>query len=245
MKTPCNLLSALALTLAIATIYSATTKEARSPQMLVSQTVQAATLADKNPWENLLGKVVVPKGWEIKPCEGEAPFLCVSSNQRSLGSVELNIYPLTQQTAFQRMLAQVGVPAGASDYGEAIHQSQVLVALQTWVDEHYTVIGKDRQGIYGQGGKFQPWKPAVAQVGQLKGLLYGFKGRDRTGKVQEYQIGYVAFDGKQLYVITTALDLEGLPGGFKSWQHLQQFEPYLTRIVAGLRLPVHQMPALP
>ena len=46
-----------------------------------------------------------------------------------------------------------------------------------------------------------------------------------------------AFDGKKLYVITTAFDPGSQTGKFDKLENLAIFQPYLYAIAADLRLP--------
>ncbi len=234
MKTYNTLLTALGLTIALATL-SSSLSVSQFAQADLSRSAIAATV-NSNPWQAILGSTTTLNRWRVKPCEGTAPFLCATFNHKTLGSVELQTYSLAQHPAFQKMLTKVGIPVGTTDYRSIARQTQLKRALQMWVNDYYAVISKDRRAVYGNGGAFVTSKPQTAKVGQLQGLQYGFSGRDRTGKIREQQIGYVAFDGKKLYVITTAYDVSGLPGGFKSLRDLQQFEPLLTRTVSGLKL---------
>lgn len=236
MKNCHPLLHTLGLTIGIAAIYNLAAIKPQASQIRSPQPVQAATLIARNPWQSILGKTVVPDTWTVKPCNGEAPFLCVSADQAPIGSAELQIYPIERQTEFQRMLVKAGIPASSGGYASASRQAGVLQAMRVWVEDQYVVVAQDRRNIYGKGGAFLPQKPQVVKVGGLWGLKYGFVGRDRTGKIQEHQVGYVAFDGRKLYVITTSFDPADLPSGFRSLQEFQRFEPFLSEIVSTLKL---------
>ncbi len=76
-----------------------------------------------------------------------------------------------------------------------------------------------------------------AQVGSIPGLRYGFALTDQAGTVRERYLNYAAFDGTLLYVLVAQYD-GGTETAFRSDEELRRFEPYLTRLVAGLRLPL-------
>ncbi|GAA6616536.1 hypothetical protein [Scytonema sp. NUACC26] len=197
-----------------------------------SQTIQG------NIWKTILGKTSAPSGWSVSPCEGTAPLLCVSSQEKVLGTVEIGVYPLDKLPNFQKMLVQAGISANSKiNYQDPKNQNQVTSALERWTSEHYNVLAKDRKKEYGNKITFSSQPPQTVQVGQLKGVSYGFAGLKKQGGSHEEHRGYVAFDGKALYVITTAFDKASTTGKFENLENLRNFEPHLPVIVRQVKLP--------
>ncbi|MEH2323831.1 MAG: hypothetical protein V7K32_09695 [Nostoc sp.] len=191
-----------------------------------------------NIWQKILGNTPVPTTWEVAPCKGNVPLLCVSSKGELLGTVEINVYPLANNEDFQKKLVAAGIPPGSQvDYQSSKYQTQILAALKAWVADHYAAFAKDRQGEYGKEITFLTYPPEPVAVGKLQGIRYGFAGLKQKGGVQEQHIGHVAFDGSKLYVITTAFDPGSQTGKFDKLENLAIFQPYLYAIAADLRLP--------
>src|SRR4051794_1542024 len=65
-------------------------KEVKSPA-----SVKLSNSNEGNIWQKILGNTAAPTNWQVAACEGNAPLLCVSSKGKRLGTVEINIYPLT------------------------------------------------------------------------------------------------------------------------------------------------------
>ncbi|RUR83142.1 hypothetical protein ACF3DV_29275 [Chlorogloeopsis fritschii PCC 9212] len=206
------------------------------------QQPQTSSLTPKsnqgNIWKNILDQTTSPTGWQVAACDGNAPLMCVSANGRRLGTVEMRVYPLDKQQNFQNQLRKAGIePDKNVDYQNPQYQIQVSTALNAWVNDYYTFLAKERQGSYGNRIGFSTHPPQKVQVGKLQGLSYGFTGLKVQGGVQEHHLGYVAFDGKNLYVIKTAFNPSLKTGKFDKLENLAIFEPYLHAIAANLRLP--------
>jgi hypothetical protein len=188
-------------------------------------------------WQTVLGQTPAPAHWKAIPCEPPI-FLCVSENKQQVGTVELSTYPLQSLPDFQRMLTEAGVPAGSVNYQSSKYKAQVLKALRAWVADYYAFFEENRKPEYGDLVTFSARTPEEITVGKLPGLCYGFSGIDKGGITKEQQLGHVAFDGTKLYVIATAFDPTAETTKFESVESLRRFEPYLLKIVSGLRLPV-------
>jgi hypothetical protein len=202
------------------------------------QTTATNTQPEGNIWKSVLGKTAAPLGWRVDPCEGNAPLLCVSSNGKTLGTVEIGVYPLEKQPNFQKMLAKSGIPVDTKlDYQNPKYQTQLASALNLWVSEHYGALEKDRRGEYGNNIVFSAKPPQIAAVGKLPGMRYGFTGLKKQGGVHEDHLGYVTFDGKALYVITTAFDTASTTGKFDKLEDFSTFEPFLSPTIRSLNLP--------
>lgn len=212
-------------------------------QVSADQKQQASTASNTQPtegniWKSILGTTSAPSDWKVAACEGNAPLLCVSSNGKVVGTVEMGVYPLQKQPNFQKMLAQSGIPTDEKvDYQSPKYQTQLSSALKLWVSEHYSVLANDRKGSYGNNIVFSAQVPQKAEVGKLQGMRYGFAGVKRQGGVQEEHRGYVGFDGKALYVVTTAFDTASNTGKFDTLDNFRTFEPHLGTTIKGLKLP--------
>lgn len=191
-----------------------------------------------NIWKSLLGQTSAPPDWQVAACDGNAPLLCVSSNQNILGTVEIGVYPLENQPNFQQMLAKAGIPPNSNiDYQKPNYQNQLAIALKLWVAEHYNILEKDRRSLYSDRIIFSTQSPEQASVGKIQGMRYRFLGIQQQGEIQEQHLGYVAFDGKALYVITTGFDRGSQTSQFDKLENFQRFQPFLSATVKEVNLP--------
>ncbi|NJL11075.1 MAG: hypothetical protein HC908_15400 [Calothrix sp. SM1_7_51] len=197
--------------------------------------VNSSNQTSENTWKKILGKTTAPKGWNVAPCDGNTPLLCVSSVKGDrLGTVELKIYPLDKQADFQKMLTDASVPGDLPvDYKK--YRTQVSKALKTWVDNYRTNLEKGSLASYLKEVSFFP--PQQVNIGQIPAVSYGFARIKETGGVTEQYFGYVAFDGSQLYVISTAFNSASQRGKFDKLENLSVFQPYFSVIAADLKLP--------
>ncbi|MEH2084290.1 MAG: hypothetical protein V7K89_31260 [Nostoc sp.] len=103
------------------------------PKVIKSPT--AAKLPNSNQgniWQKILGNAAAPTNWQVAPCEGNTPLLCVSSKGKRLGTVEINIYPLANNEDFRNRLLAAGIPtASLIDYQSSKYQTQLLPVLNT------------------------------------------------------------------------------------------------------------------
>lgn len=183
-----------------------------------------------NIFNTILGPAPAPEGWQVQPCEGEAPLLCVSRDQEMLGAVELGVYPLDNHTEFQAILAELGVEPGV-----ALPPDEAHAALSALAENYLAVIREDRQFTF-PDDPFIPIGPEPVQVGQLPGMSVGFVHENSAGEVLERYLSYTAFDGHVIYWLTAPYDPANITT-FVSDEALTEFEPYLREIVAGLLLP--------
>lgn len=194
---------------------------------------------EENIWKKILGEISAPNGWQVAPCQGNAPLLCVSSKGEILGTVEIGVYPVTNNPNFQKNLTVAGIPLSSNiNYQNPKYQAQVLQALRAWVEDLYATLAKDRQSSYGDKIVFSAYPQQQVSIGKLQGIHYGFIGLKQEGGVQEQHIGHVAFDGTKLYVINTAFDPGSVTGKFEKLENLAIFQPYLSAIAANLKLPI-------
>lgn len=179
-----------------------------------------STIPNAIVWNTIVRTTSAPEGWQVSPCENST-LLCVRSNGEIVGTVELFTSAIAQ-SEFEQLLSDAD---GSREK-----------ALQAWVQNHYDSIERDRAtGISDVQFASQP--PTAVSIGQLPGLRYEFASRRSNNALYERMIGYVASDDDTLYVIATGM-INGDPAGtFSDDADLQQFEPHLDRIVAGLNLP--------
>jgi hypothetical protein len=191
-----------------------------------------------NPWVSLLGAVTTPPGWTVEPCEGPAPFLCVSSGDAFPGSVELFQYPLDQHEDAQQWLVEAGLePGRLPDFDDPEQASRARQVLHNLRADHMGVVEEDRMITYPEGRTFVLLDPEEVQVGRLPGLFYGFAGVDEDGQTYERWLTYAATDGRDFFILTAFYDPSDTPGSLPSDEALLTFAPYLRDIVAGLQLP--------
>lgn len=192
-------------------------------------------IATENLWATLLAKTEMPL-WKVEPCEGTAPFLCVyDEKDEQAGTVEIQSWTLQQRPDLAEALVEVGLNPDAIDPQDSAQQEKVLAALAKLVDDFYTTIEQDWAMDDKNTVTFEAESPVEVRVGSQPALLYGFKGIESDGTLQQQSVGYMVFDGETLYVITTAAAFEE-PPGFKTIEQLQAFQPYLDIVVNKLRL---------
>ncbi len=191
-----------------------------------------------NIWTRILGNTPAPARWNVSPCKGNAPLLCITSQGKNLGSVEIKVYPLEKQPQFEKMLIDAGIPTGVKvDYQNPNNQLKILSALNGWINDSHAKLLKDRQSSYANIITFVSLPPQQVNIGKLQGLRYGFAGIKIEGGIQEQHLAYVAFDGDALYVINTAFDPKEKSATFEKLENLALFEPFLSAIAVNLKLP--------
>jgi len=210
-------------------------------------TVVSTKSNQDNIWNNLLAETPLPPGWKINPCQDKNSVVCISANGKLLGTVELGILPLKNQPNFQNMLLDAGIPIDKNiNYRSPKYITQVTTALNVWVNNRYGELAKNNKYVYddklktaktADGILFSAYPLQKVQVGKLQGIRYGFAGLKQKGGVHEQHIGYVAFDGKALYVINTAFDPASSIAKFEKLENLSIFQPYLNTLVENLKLP--------
>jgi hypothetical protein len=200
--------------------------------------VVATKPIEGNTWTSILGNTPAPPGWNVSPCEGNTPLLCITSGGKNLGSVEIEVYPLEKQPQFEKMLVAAGIPMGVKvDYQNPNNQLKIVSALNAWINDSYVKLLKDRQSSYANIITFTSYPPQQVNIGRLQGLRYGFAGINTEGGIQEQHLAYVAFDGDALYVINTAFDPKAKSATFEKLENLVVFEPFLSAIAVNLKLP--------
>lgn len=192
----------------------------------------------KNIWTQVLGTVKLPVPWQARACDGNAPLLCIYKQAVLVGTIELGAYPIDSRSDFKNKLVEAGIPPGSVNYQNPQHRDKIAAALRSWIADYYSFFKQDRQTEYGKQIRITAQSPKSVKIGQLTGWSYGFTGQKQNGQMYEQRVGYVTFDGKILYVITTSFDPQSETGTFKTSADFQQFEPQLTPFVAQLQLPI-------
>lgn len=206
-----------------------------------SQTTTGITSStiEGNTWQKILGKTPTPKGWEVVPCQVNPSLLCVSSQGKLLGTVEIGVYPVKENQKFQKNLTDAGIPLGSQlDYQSPDYQNKLLIALQTWVADFNASFVKDRRDVHGNKIIFSAYPPQPALVGKLQGIRYGLVGLSPEGGVEELHISHVTFDGTAIYVMTTAFGADSVTGKFEQLENLAIFQGYFSAIASNLKLPM-------
>lgn len=203
------------------------------------KTTLPANLREVNIWTRALGKTKMPAPWRVAPCDSKskAPLLCVYDRDTLVGTVEMGTFLLSSRSDLRKKLTDAGIPAKAN-YADPQYRSRMMTALKAWVDDYYATFRTDRASEYGKTITFTTQPPTQATIGKLTGLRYGFAGLKQNKDIHEQHIGYVAFDGSTLYVITTAFDVTSETGKFKQLADLRRFEPQLTKLLPKLQLPI-------
>ncbi|MBD2450188.1 hypothetical protein H6G76_24110 [Nostoc sp. FACHB-152] len=198
----------------------------------------ASTSIEGNIWQKILNKnSTVPNGWQIAPCQGNQPLLCVSSKGEVLGTVEIRVDQVSKDPKFQKHLTEAGIPFGTQpDYKNSSNQTKVLTALKAWATDYYQSLLKDRQKGYGNKIVFSTHPFEEVSVGKLPGIRYGFTGIKQEGGLQEQYISHAAYDGKVIYVISTSFDPGAATGKFEKLENFLIFQPYYDAIAENLNL---------
>lgn len=178
--------------------------------------------ADTLSWQFMLGTQSAPAGWTVEPCVNPT-LLCVFENGDIAGTVEAFSQPITELEE-QSMLA---------DDQDAI----VMAGLTAWVEDFYGAMERDRQTL--NNDLIVTAAPPVAvTVGGRPGLHYSYVTTRTDDAMFDRSIGYVTTDGRNLYVFMAGIIPGDPTGTFMSEAQLDQFEPHLAPIMAGLTLPL-------
>ncbi|MBV6621832.1 MAG: hypothetical protein KI793_02575 [Rivularia sp. (in: Bacteria)] len=230
-----------------ASYFSAKKDTKPSSAKIPTPTVTSTKSSQDNIWNNLLENTKLPAGWNINPCENKNSLLCISADEKILGTVEMKILPVKTQPDFQKALLNTGIPIDKNiNYQNPKYVSQVTTALNNWVQNYYGVIAKNRKYTDSDKLKTAKTSDAVlfstyplqkAQVGKLQGVTFGFTAIKPKGGLQEQYRGYLAFDGKALYLISTGFNNAPSSGNFEKLENFSIFQPYLNSVVANFKLP--------
>ncbi|MCF4967309.1 hypothetical protein CV014_09435 [Nostoc sp. CMAA1605] len=210
-----------------------TDKKATTPAPTVKST---STIPDKpsvkteNTWQKILGKTTVPTGWSVVPCPDKATLLCISDQGKPVGTVEIQVEPVKNNSEFQKHLTAAGIPPGSpTESQNPEYQTKLTTALQAWVADFYASLAKNRQNV-------STYPPQQVKIGKLPGVRYGFVEFTSESGVKEQYISHVTYDGTQLYIISTSFASD--TGKFTKLENFAAFQPYLDAIAENLNLPI-------
>jgi hypothetical protein len=190
-----------------------------------------------NVFKFILGAAGAPEGLTVKPCEWDAPVLCVLSGDELAGQVELFMSHLETLPEFQQIIEGAGLTPGSIDYRDAQQAPRLASALRAFAEDYHSTFAEDRRLTYGDKATYTRLETQEAQVADIPGLRYGFVVHDNSGKVLERWISFAAFDGNILYILTPHYDPRSHMS-FGSDEELQRFEPFMRAITSGLELPL-------
>jgi hypothetical protein len=180
--------------------------------------------------------IPAPEGWQIRPCEGMAPLLCVETAAGESGLTSVDAFALRTYPDFYPILERHGLPLGSIDVESQAYQEGAPLVLAEIVGESMTSLAADRAMGRPQLN-FIPLEVQPIQFGELPGLQYGFMMTGSDGVVHERVLSHVTFDESHLYFWVAAYD-PGAEWALPSDEALLTFEPYLRQFIAGLPLPV-------
>lgn len=235
--------------LSLPTQEAAPTATSTLPQAGETQTtIATATIASDNPpvstdvigsnvFKFILGEAVAPEGYSVQPCEWDAPVLCVLSGSEIVGQIELFMSHVETLPEFQEMLAKEGLSPGSIDHQDSGQASGIVAALRTFVEGYHKTFEEDRRLTHGDEATYKRLDTQEALIAEMRGLRYGFVVHDKKGKVLERWISFAAFDGNILYIMVPHYDPRSHMS-FRTDEEVQQVEPYMRQIVAGLTLPL-------
>ncbi len=219
---------------------TATSPATAEPTIQPVETRPIPTQAPNAPWLplniflSLLGPTPAPEGWEVIPCEGSGPFLCVLEGTELVGSAKLSVTSLDNHPDFQAILEAQGLTPGEIPGAE--DEAAVRAALEALGMLYLDVIEADRAITY-PDDTFTPLEFVPISMGQLPGLALGFVRTNATGGVEERYLSYVSFDGTAIYWLTAPYDPNNVIT-FQTDEALLAYEPFLLQTAEGVQLPL-------
>ena len=164
-------------------------------------------------WDAAAPAVVLPNGWTVTHCEGDAPLLCVTDGDRHVGLVELTAYP-TDGTS---------------------------VTLPERVEDFLGTMRDDRAAGCGADHRVPALPTTAAELGGEPAVHYGFDGRGADGIVHERVRGWMTQRGDTVWVVSAnAYAPDGClanEGGEFQPDDLAFIEDGLDGLVAATPLP--------
>lgn len=173
-------------------------------------------------WDAAAPPVDLPGGWRVVDCDGDAPLLCVERDGGTVGTLELNSFPLADDLAAAE--------------GEAVRS-----ALRDFALSRHDAIAEDRRNGCGDDYVVEA-EPAteVLMAGQ-PGVRYGFRGVE-GGVTTEHVVSYATVAADQLWIVVAdGAAADGCMGDAELTlfdpEVLREFLPLLDRVVSGTPLP--------
>lgn len=162
----------------------------------------------------------LPSGWQIAPCEGDAPYLCMTGPDGTPdGTIMLLEHELSADEDTSRS------------------------AVEAEVAELHRVTEEDRRLTCGGGFSLEPNQLEDVVVGGLPGYRFGYTLRDPAGAATEHAVIHLTFDaGRRIIVSTAFSDPDACPGEDPERDELpitaiQEVEPHIDALVAQSLLP--------
>lgn len=181
-----------------------------------------------------------PDGWQVQPCEGEAPLLCIGNGQEHVGYAELLVFPLAGYDDDHPVrLAAGNLPVDGTSY-TAEQRAAALKALNALADEHLDIIAADRAITY-PDDTITPLEREPAQMGGLPALAFGFVHTDQAEEVVERYRYVAAFDKQFIYWFGMTYDPAHV-STFVSDEAVTEFAPVFRQIAAALPIPPPSRP---
>lgn len=151
-------------------------------------------------------------GFTVQGCPGDAPFLCVSREGDTVGSVEYGSYPASPQTS-----------------------------LASLIDDDYRSFTEDREASCPPGFEVETEEPADARVGGTGGKRSGYSVVDGDGRTVERYVKFWAVEYGRLHLVSAEAQEEGTcsPGEGAVFREtvLTDFEPSFAAIAEGSVFP--------
>jgi len=192
-----------------------TTTTTTIPDTTTTTSPSAAPVVD---WDDRDMTVILPDGWTVEHCEGDAPLLCVAKDGEVVGVIERFIADPTTYDSYD--------PAGDDE-------TNLRNIAVTFVD----AFAMDRASGCGTDYVLEPLEPAVIDMGGDPGLVYGFRGTLGDGTASEYNLQYGTISyGRLIFLVAAGYDEGGCPGrddtiSFDS-ATLEEFRPHLEVLLA-------------
>lgn len=173
-------------------------------------------------WTARPALVTFPGGWELTPCEGDAPLLCLARDGERVGYLELSTYPASVEEFPTAELTPDALVARAADA----------------ISSHRA----DRAQGCPDGYAFTAPEPAVVDFGGADGARFEFTVADADGEIVEHVVGFLTVrDHAMAILVAQATTSEActydpeltpfLPDA------LADFAPHLGAVAAGSVLP--------
>lgn len=226
---------------------TATLEPTEEPQPTPTATVEATDRPEVDIEPHVLARLILeqatpagPPGWQVEPCEGQAPILCVSDGQQNVGYAELLVNPLSSYDADHPLRVAAGaLPADIASY-TAEDLALVQETLTALAEEHLEVIREDRAITY-PDDTFTPLPQEPAQLGPLPAVSFGFVHTDPAGEVVERYLYVAAFDQDFVYWFGAQYDPANVTT-FVSDETVLAFAPFFVEMAAGLPLYAVELP---
>ena len=156
--------------------------------------------------------------FSVQGCPGDGPFLCVSRDGETVGSVEYASYPASPGTR-----------------------------VASLIEDDYRSFTDDRQGSCPPEFEVKTEEPADAEVGGSEGMRSGYSVVDGDDRTVERYVKFWAVEDGRVHLMSAEAQEEGTcsPGEGVVFRDadLTDFEPSFAAIAEGSRFPAEAGPA--